>query len=122
MVNALHITDSRGQRRTVGDVSPQLVGHVRITKPPSMSAMPPCTSTVATTRARPAPLRATSCWVVERTHAWHNAFKKLAWCTERRGLVIRFYLALANAIIIVRRLVREAWKRYRWDTRPKRCP
>jgi hypothetical protein len=37
-------------------------------------------------------------------------------------MVIRFYVALANAIIIVRRLVREAWKRYRWDTRPKRFP
>ncbi len=73
-------------------------------------------------RGKPAPLRATSRWVVERTNAWHNAFKKLAWCTERRGVVIRFYLALANAIIIVRRLVREAWKRYRWDTRPRRCP
>ena len=73
-------------------------------------------------RGRPAPLRATSRWVVERTNAWHNAFKKLAWCTERRGVVIRFYLALTNAIIIVRRLVREAWKRYRWDTRPRRCP
>lgn len=71
---------------------------------------------------KPAPLRASSRWVVERTNAWHNAFKKLAWCTERRGAVIRFYVALANAIIIVRRLVREAWKRYRWDTRPRRCP
>ncbi len=71
---------------------------------------------------KPAPLRATSRWVVERTNAWHNAFKKLAWCTERRGVVIRFYVALANAIIIVRRLVREAWKRYRWDTRPRHCP
>lgn len=73
-------------------------------------------------RGKPAPLRATSRWVVERTNAWHNAFKKLAWCTERRAVVIRFYLALTNAIIIVRRLVREAWKRYRWDTRPRRCP
>jgi transposase len=57
---------------------------------------------------KPAPLRATSRWVVERTNAWHNAFKKLAWCTERRGAVVRFYVAQANAIIIVRRLVREA--------------
>jgi IS5 family transposase len=32
---------------------------------------------------KPAPLRATSRWVVERTNAWHNAFKKLAWCTFR---------------------------------------
>ena len=71
---------------------------------------------------KPAPLRATSRWVVERTNAWHNAFKKLAWCTERRGVVIRFYVALANPIIIVRRLVREAWKRYRRDARPRRCP
>src|ERR1039457_4490369 len=78
----------------------------------------PCIAKVG----KPAPLRASSRWVVERTNAWHNAFKKLAWCTERRGVVVRFYVALANAIIIVRRLVREAWKRYRWDTRPKRCP
>lgn len=47
----------------------------------------------------------------------HNAFRKLAWCTERGSVVIRFYVALANTIIIVRRLVREAWTRYRWDTR-----
>ncbi len=73
-------------------------------------------------RGRPAPLRASTRWVVERTNSWHNAFKKLACCTERRGVVIRFYLALANAIIIVRRLLREGWKRYRWDTRPRRCP
>ncbi len=73
-------------------------------------------------RGRPAPLRASTRWVVERTNSWHNAFKKLACCTERRGVVIGFYLALANAIIIVRRLLREAWKRYRWDTRPRRCP
>src|ERR1035441_4377853 len=32
---------------------------------------------------KPAPLRATSRWVVERTNPWHNAFKKLAWCTFR---------------------------------------
>jgi transposase len=73
-------------------------------------------------RGTPAPIQATTRWVVERTNAWHNAFRKLAWCTERRGVVIRFYLALANTIIIVRRLVREAWKRYRWNTRPRRCP
>jgi len=31
-------------------------------------------------------------------------------------------MAFATAIIIVRRLIREAWKRYRWDCRPRRCP
>jgi hypothetical protein len=73
-------------------------------------------------RGAPAPIQATTRWVVERTNAWHNSFKKVACCTERRGVVIRFYLALVNAIIIVRRLLRDAWKRYRWDTRPTRCP
>jgi hypothetical protein len=74
-------------------------------------------------KGSPAPIQATTRWVVERTNAWHNAFRKLAWCTERRGVVvIRFYLASANTIIIVRQLVREAWKRYRWETRPRRCP
>jgi IS5 family transposase len=65
-------------------------------------------------RGQPAPLQATTRWVVERTNAWQNAFKKLLWCTERRAVVIRFYLNFVNAIIIVRRLIREGWRRYRW--------
>jgi transposase len=73
-------------------------------------------------RGKPAPLRASSRWVVERTNSWQNAFKKLAWCTERNDEVINFYLAFANALIIVRRLIRKGWKRYRWDGRPRRCP
>jgi hypothetical protein len=36
--------------------------------------------------------------------------------------VVSFYLAFASPIIIVRRLMREAWTRYRWDKRPRRCP
>ncbi|MHB1171646.1 MAG: IS5/IS1182 family transposase, partial [Lacisediminihabitans sp.] len=31
-------------------------------------------------------------------------------------------IALANAIIIVRRLIRQGWTRYRWDGRPDRKP
>jgi transposase len=73
-------------------------------------------------RGTTTPVQVTSRWVVERTNSWHNAFKKLVWCTERRTAVITFYLAFASAIIIVRRLMREAWKRYRWDGRPRRCP
>lgn len=61
-------------------------------------------------------------WVVERTNSWQNAFKKLVWCTERKKLVLDFYVAFANTVIIVRRLVREGWKRYRWEGRPRRCP
>jgi hypothetical protein len=67
-------------------------------------------------------VQVTNRWVVERTNSWHNAFKRLVWCTERRAAAINFYLAFASAIIIVRRLMREAWTRYRWDGRPRPCP
>lgn len=69
------------------------------------------------------PLQAGARWVVERTNSWHNrGFKKLAICTERRTPVIEALIALANAIIIVRRLIRAAWTTHRWDTRPTRRP
>ena len=69
------------------------------------------------------PLQAGGRWVVERTHSWHNrGFKKLAICTERRTRVIEAFIALANAVIIVRRLLRTAWTTHRWDTRPRRRP
>ncbi len=69
------------------------------------------------------PLQAGARWVVERTNSWHNrGFKKLHICTERRTIVIEAFIALANAIIITRRLIREAWTRYRWETRPNRKP
>lgn len=61
-------------------------------------------------------------WVVERTTAWTNAHKKLVWCTERRVVVVAFWIAFSAAIIIVGRLVREGWRRYRWDGRPARKP
>ncbi|QGU06022.1 Transposase DDE domain protein [Corynebacterium occultum] len=69
------------------------------------------------------PLQAGARWVVERTNSWHNrGFKKLLICTERRARVVEAFIALANAIIIIRRLVREAWTTHRWDTRPARRP
>ena len=71
---------------------------------------------------KPAPLTATKRWVVERTSSWHNAHKKLSWCTERRERVIDFWVAFSDVIIIVRRLVREAWDHYRWEGRPSRRP
>jgi hypothetical protein len=74
-------------------------------------------------KGKPAPLRATKRWVVERTNSsWSNAHKKLVWCTEREGRVIDFWIAFSNAIIIVGRLIREAWSRYRWESRPARRP
>jgi hypothetical protein len=59
-------------------------------------------------------------WVVERTTAWSNAHKKLVWCTERRAVVVAFWIAFSAVLIIVGRLVREGWMRYRWDRRPRR--
>jgi transposase len=73
-------------------------------------------------KGQPAPLQAGKRWVVERTNSWHNAHKKLLWCTERRGRVIDFWVAFSDVIIIVRRLIREAWSRYRWEGRPSRQP
>ena len=73
-------------------------------------------------KGRPAPVAATGRWIVERTNSWHNAHKKLVWCTERSGRVIDFWVAFSNAFIIVGRLIREAWTRYRWDGRPLRRP
>jgi hypothetical protein len=49
------------------------------------------------TRGMPAPIQASRRWPVERTHAWGNQYGKLRWCTERRRLVVEFWLALANA-------------------------
>lgn len=69
------------------------------------------------------PLQAGARWVVERTNSWHTrGFKKLLICTERRARVIDAMISLANSIIVLRRLIREAWTTHRWDDRPKRKP
>jgi IS5 family transposase len=73
-------------------------------------------------KGRPDPVAATGRWIVERTNSWHNAHKKLVWCTERRGRVIDFWVAFSEVVIIVRRLIREGWSRYRWEGRPARRP
>jgi IS5 family transposase len=73
-------------------------------------------------KGKPAPFWATNRWVVERTSSWQNARKKLVWCTERVGRVIDFWVAFSDVVIIVRRLAREGWTRYRWEGRPSRRP
>ncbi|HEX5296064.1 MAG TPA: IS5 family transposase [Streptosporangiaceae bacterium] len=65
-----------------------------------------------------APIQAGQRWHVERTNAWHNSFNRLQRCYERSEDVIDAFFDLADAIITVRRLIREASTLYRWDTRP----
>jgi transposase len=60
-------------------------------------------------RGVPAPIQVGRRWVVERTHVWGNQYGKLRWCTERRRLVVAFWLALAGAVIVCGRLLRCAW-------------
>src|SRR5215208_764152 len=75
---------------------------------------------VISEKGRPALLTAGLRWVVERTNSWHNAHKKLVWCTERDGRVIDFWVAFSDVVISVRRLIWEGWMRYRWESRPSR--
>jgi transposase len=77
---------------------------------------------VISEKGKPAVLGTTNRWVAERTNSWQNAHKKLVWCTEREGQVKDFWIAFSSAIIIVGRLIREAWRNYRWEGRPDRRP
>lgn len=65
-----------------------------------------------------APVQAGTRWVIERTHSWMNGFGKLRRCTEKRSLVVDFYVYLAAAIVTLRMLTRRATPLYRWDGRP----
>ncbi|WP_329375474.1 IS5 family transposase [Streptomyces sp. NBC_01483] len=60
-----------------------------------------------------APIQASQRWHVERTHAWQNAFYRLARCYERRATVVDAFFDLADAIITVRSLIRRAWTTHR---------
>ncbi len=73
-------------------------------------------------KGKPAPLQAKKRRVVERTNSRNNAHKELLWCTERRGRVVDFWVAFSEGVIVVRRLIGEAWTRYRWEGRPSRRP
>jgi IS5 family transposase len=73
-------------------------------------------------RRVPTPITAGLRWVVERTTAWTDAHKTLVWCSERLARVIAFWITFSAVIITAGRLVREAWARYGWDTRPRRRP
>jgi hypothetical protein len=69
-----------------------------------------------------APVQAGRRWPVERSNAWHNAFNRLQRCYEWREQVIDAFFDLADAIITVRSLIRQAWTTHRRDSRPVRRP
>ncbi|MFD5491786.1 IS5 family transposase [Streptomyces sp. GDS52] len=69
-----------------------------------------------------APIQASRRWHVERTHAWQNAFHRLARCYERRATVVEAFFDLADSIITVRSPIRRAWTTHRWDDRPNCRP
>jgi hypothetical protein len=66
----------------------------------------------------PAPIQAGRRWPVERTHSWMNGYGKLRRFTDKRKVIVEFYLYLAAALTVVRRLINRARTLYRWPARP----
>jgi hypothetical protein len=69
-------------------------------------------------RGLPAPIQAGQRWPVEPLHSWLNGYGKLRRCTDKRKIVVEFYLYLAAALTVIRRLINRARTLYRWPTRP----
>jgi hypothetical protein len=70
------------------------------------------------TKGLPAPIQVGRRWPVERTHAWMNGFGKLRRLTDKHRLIAEFYLNLAAALTVIRRLINSARTHYRWPTQP----
>jgi len=66
----------------------------------------------------PAPIQAGKRWPVERTHSWMNGYGKLRRFTDKRKIIVEFYLYLAASLTVIRRLINRARTVYRWPTRP----
>ena len=71
-------------------------------------------------KGQPAPIQAGQRWPVERLHSWMNGYGKLRRCTDKRKVIVEFYLNLAAALTVIRRLINRARTLYRWPTRPTR--
>jgi hypothetical protein len=69
-------------------------------------------------KGEPAPVQAGKRWPVERLHSWMNGYGRLRRCTDKRRIIVEFYLYLAAALTVIRRLINRARSRYRWPTRP----
>jgi hypothetical protein len=59
-------------------------------------------------KGQPAPIQAGYRWPVERLHAWMNGYGKLRRCTDKRKVIVEFYLYLAAALTVIRRLINRA--------------
>lgn len=70
------------------------------------------------TKGKPSPIQVGKRWVVERTHSWMNGYGKLRRSTDKTTAVVEFFLFLAAAITVIRRLINTARVHYRWGTRP----
>src|SRR3954470_2261637 len=66
----------------------------------------------------PAPIQAGRRWPVERTHSWMNGHGKLRRFTDKRKVIVEFYLNLAATLTVIRRLINRARTTHRWPTRP----
>jgi hypothetical protein len=69
-------------------------------------------------KGKPAPIQAGKRWPVERAHAWMNGYGKLRRVTDKRKAVVEFWLTLAAALTVIRRLIGRARTQYRWPERP----
>ncbi|MBA2813785.1 transposase [Streptomyces sp. KM273126] len=80
-----------------------------------------CTGRI-TPKGQFVPMNYTHRWVIERTNSWLNnrEFKAFAIVIDRRAVVQDAWMALASAVTVIRRLLRQAWTTYRWDTRLSR--
>jgi transposase len=111
---------------TIGELGP-LPGHIRVHLDAGYDSQATRDELAAgkmtgqiTYKGEKAPIQAGQRWPVGRTNAWHNAFNRLQRCYERREEVIDAFFDLADVIITVRSLIRQAWITYRWDSRPTR--
>jgi hypothetical protein len=69
-----------------------------------------------------APSRQVNAGTSSDPSAWHNAFNRPAALLRTQRGVIDAFFGLADVIITVRSLIRQAWILYRWDDRPARRP
>lgn len=66
------------------------------------------------------PLQAGKRWHVEATHAWMKNYKGLGVCNERQIDVVKNWVQFVGAMIIIKKLVKIGFIRYRWKGRPSK--